>query len=319
MFDTLKHYFLPHHTNNFRAKLLHFDVLLLITFVLAILGWSFRTVENVDPGILGYATDIRVERLLELTNQKRAEQGLAPLSLNGTLSQAASLKAGDMFANNYWAHTSPAGKTPWDFISSAGYVYSVAGENLAKNFSNSEGVVEAWMNSPSHKENLLRSQYQEIGFAIVNGTLNGEETTLVVQMFGKPVTAIAQAPKAPAPAVQIAEVQAAEETVEVVATPEPIVEASPEIPATVAAAPVKEVEITPQAPAVVKQPLFDVSFITKNLSLIISLGLLMMLIIDALYVWKKGIVRVSGRSFAHIMFLVTITGFIWVVSVGSIL
>lgn len=80
-----------------------------------------------------------------------------------------------------------SGTTPWDFITGSGYQYEYAGENLAKNFMFSQGVVDAWMNSPSHKENLMRKDYTDVGFAVVNGVLNGEETTLVVQLFGKPL------------------------------------------------------------------------------------------------------------------------------------
>src|SRR3989338_7182361 len=106
------------------------------------------------------------------------------LELNPELSLAAEKKAEDMFARNYWAHNGPNGSTPWDFIKGAGYTYIYAGENLAKDFQNSNDVVQAWMKSPSHRENILRKEYQDIGFAVVNGVLNGEETTLVIQMFG---------------------------------------------------------------------------------------------------------------------------------------
>jgi len=106
---------------------------------------------------LGFATDISIQALLKDTNDKRIENGLQPLTLNDQLNQAAAGKAADMFGNNYWAHISPSGKTPWDFILGANYQYVYAGENLAKDFQDSQGVVDAWMNSPSHKENLLNS------------------------------------------------------------------------------------------------------------------------------------------------------------------
>ena len=194
MMDFLRHLLLPHHTNNFRAKLLHLDFFAMYVVLFFLISISFRTVHKIDPNILGFATDIHTDQLLNLTNQKRAEAGLTPLILNDKLSQAAAGKARDMFSKNYWAHNAPDGTTPWDFINGAGYNYSVAGENLAKNFSNSSGVVEAWMNSPSHRENMMRSQYQDIGFAIVNGVLAGEETTVVVQMFGRPAAQIAAKP-----------------------------------------------------------------------------------------------------------------------------
>src|SRR3972149_9762200 len=98
-----------------------------------------------------------------------------------------------MFQENYWSHYSPDGKTPWDVILGAGYKYEYAGENLAKNFLFSNGFVDAVMNSTTHRDNLLKKEYTEVGYAIVNGTLNGEQTTLVVQEFGKPMTSVSQA------------------------------------------------------------------------------------------------------------------------------
>jgi hypothetical protein len=91
----------------------------------------------------------------------------------------------DMLNENYFAHTSPDGITPWYWISKAGYKYVAAGENLAKGFTESEYVHEAWMSSPSHKANILNSTYQDVGIAVVEGTINGEKTTIAVQFFGK--------------------------------------------------------------------------------------------------------------------------------------
>lgn len=184
MLSYLRHLFLPHHTNNYRAKVLHADFFAVYLLIFLCSGLLLRTMHRINPDILGFATNISVSRLIESTNQKRSEAGIPTVTLNAELSQAAAEKATDMFDHDYWAHNSPQGKTPWDFIHGAGYVYVVAGENLAKNFNDSDAVVEAWMNSPSHRENLLRSQYKDVGFAIVNGRLGGEETTLVVQMFG---------------------------------------------------------------------------------------------------------------------------------------
>jgi len=179
----LRHFFIPHHTNNHRAKALHPDTMLVYILMLALFNLSFRYIHQLYPSVLGYATDIRMNELLDLTNQKRSSLGLSQLKLNNKLSAAASKKAQDMFANNYWSHTSPQGKTPWVFVISSGYQYTMAGENLAKNFSNSSGVVDAWMASPTHKDNIVKPGYKDIGFAIVNGILDGEETTLVVQML----------------------------------------------------------------------------------------------------------------------------------------
>lgn len=128
--------------------------------------------------------DISVQELISFTNQKRAENGAPALSSNAALSNAASKKADDMFAKNYWAHNSPDGTTPWVFIKQAGYDYVYAGENLAKGFNNSTDVVNAWMASPDHRANVLSQNFKDVGFAVKSGSLNGEQTFLVVQEFG---------------------------------------------------------------------------------------------------------------------------------------
>lgn len=159
----------------------------LIIFVLTVLGIYF--IRTNAPQILGTAT-YTAAQIIKLTNIKRAEYGLNPLTFNPLLAQAAQSKSADMFGNNYWAHYSSQGKTPWSFISSAGYKYIYAGENLARDFSDAQSVVNAWMASPSHKNNLLDKNFKEIGVAVVDGKLDGKDGVLVVQMFGSAITQI---------------------------------------------------------------------------------------------------------------------------------
>ena len=180
------HLFIPQEKNNFRSKLLHLDFLSYYLLLALFFTFLFKTTPFYN--ILGYATDITIQKLYELTNNERKKYNLPPLNYNKQLAEAAYKKALDMFNKNYWAHFGPNGETPWDFILSAGYQYEYAGENLAKNFLFSENVISAWMNSKTHRENILRKEYTDIGFAVVNGILNNEPTTLVVQMFGKPIS-----------------------------------------------------------------------------------------------------------------------------------
>ena len=112
-----------------------------------------------------------------------------------------------MFNKQYWAHTAPDGKEPWDFMSEAGYSYQVAGENLARDFSTTSAMVAAWMASPTHRANIMNGRYTEIGIAVINGTLEGVETTLVVQMFGTPRSSTVKASVPTGPATSIAERQ----------------------------------------------------------------------------------------------------------------
>lgn len=129
-------------------------------------------------------TNVKTSTILTLTNKERAEAEISALSESKILNQAAYNKAQDMFKYQYFEHTSPQGKTPWEFITKAGYDYAYAGENLAMDFESIEATNEAWMNSPSHKANILNPKYSEMGSASVTGTFNGETTTITVEMFG---------------------------------------------------------------------------------------------------------------------------------------
>lgn len=186
----------PHPKNNHRAKFLHFRTFFVVISILFLSSFFFNSKVNPFTNQLKAFSDISTQELLKFTNIKRAENGLPGLTSNALLEEAASKKADDMFEKDYWAHDSPDGVTPWVFIKNAGYDYVYAGENLARGFANSEDIVNAWMASPHHRENILSENFNEVGFAVKSGELNGENTFLVVQEFGNrtivPVEAISQ-------------------------------------------------------------------------------------------------------------------------------
>jgi hypothetical protein len=194
-------WFLPHHENNHKAHLLKSYSLFFLCFTFAFLQVGLNFFLLSQPAVLGFSSQITPERIIELTNKERGKLGLSSLKENKLLSEAARQKAADMFAFNYWAHISPSGRTPWTFFTDVGYKYQYAGENLARDFRDPESVVQAWMDSSTHRENVVNSKYQEIGIAVIDGTLQGVETTLVVQLFG---TAYG-APAAQSPKPQVAE------------------------------------------------------------------------------------------------------------------
>lgn len=136
--------------------------------------------------VLGAITFSPAE-IISLTNLERERTGQGKLLENEKLSAAAVAKAQDMFAGDYWAHYSPTGKSPWNFITSTGYKYVYAGENLARDFTDAKSVVSAWMRSSSHKANMLDGNFREIGVAVADGKIGGREGILVVQMFGSAV------------------------------------------------------------------------------------------------------------------------------------
>lgn len=149
--------------------------------------------------VLAYATDLSSHELLHSTNEQRARHGNGSLKLNGNLSAAAQAKANDMASRNYWSHNTPEGNEPWIFIADAGYSYKKAGENLAYGFTNSGATISGWMNSPSHKANMLDGDYQEVGFGYANSSdfQSKGEVTIIVAMYGSPVGGPASSSQSP--------------------------------------------------------------------------------------------------------------------------
>ena len=124
------------------------------------------------------------------TNRHRAENGVAPLRHEATLDLAAQAKLKDMFDRQYFAHASPTGEGPAEVVAAAGYDYVVVGENLALgNFADDKELVQAWMDSPGHRANILSAGFTEIGIAVGRGTFEGRTTWIAVQEFGKPTSA----------------------------------------------------------------------------------------------------------------------------------
>lgn len=161
--------------------------------IIVAVGLAINTSLTRQQHVLGAASDFSQATLLSATNEARATKGESALTVNDQLSQAAVAKANDMAAKNYWAHNSPDGKTPWSFISGAGYSYSVAGENLAYGFTDGSGVVKAWMNSPEHRANILNAAYQQVGFGVASVTnyLGKGPAIIVVAEYAQPSTAVA--------------------------------------------------------------------------------------------------------------------------------
>lgn len=124
--------------------------------------------------------------IVALTNTERTDNNVPQLTENPVLDEAAQARAEDMAKKGYFSHTAPDGSLPWVWFDKFGYDYHYAGENLAVRFSDSGEVVNAWMASPTHRENIVKSDYTEIGVGVADGTYEGQPTTFVVQFFGTP-------------------------------------------------------------------------------------------------------------------------------------
>jgi uncharacterized protein YkwD len=130
----------------------------------------------------------KLEReIINQLNQERVEHNLGALNFNLDLRRAAGIKLGDLIENKYFLHTSPAGVKAWDILGEVGYDYKFAGENLAMKFHNAIDVHNAWMESKSHRENILFEDYTEVAVA-VGRTSNG--SLVAVEFFGKPMLAV---------------------------------------------------------------------------------------------------------------------------------
>lgn len=350
VWDSFSHVFLPRFSNNQRPKILHPAGLSVLVGIF-LLNYSLRTLITFIPNlVLGYASSVSVEEVITMTNAERAKSGLTSLSQNPQLTQAAMAKASDMFLQDYWAHVSPTGVQPWKFIKDTGYVYRHAGENLARDFSNTPDVLNAWLASPTHKDNLLNGNYTDIGVAVVDGSLGGVETRLVVQMFAAPA-AVPVAASVPEPVVTIAiEPEAAPlaEPVEEIAQA-PVVQELEQLPVTqeetlplpqtretvIPAYEIKTTELIQEEP--VTQPvettisqapvnegrkvqkLVSPNQITQAFGLMLAVLIMGTLLIDWVIAHRRKSVRLVGRNFAHLIFIGAVTLLLLEYSQGRIL
>lgn len=136
---------------------------------------------------------LTIDGVVEYTNKERTSRGLAPLENNETLNLIAYQRAKEMFDREYFAHESPTGKTAEVLVAASNYDYLLVGENLAKGiFDSNRDLVDGWMNSPEHKENILKEGFEEIGVAAVEGTYEGRKIWIAVQIFATPASSCPQ-------------------------------------------------------------------------------------------------------------------------------
>lgn len=169
-------FFIPNEKNGYQAHLLKKPFLTLIVIIVL----CFNVFVSTDIQATSSDEAISVTNLLKYHNAKRREVNIGELSLNKLLSLSAQNKADQMLANDCWSHFCPNGKSPWDFFDAAEYDYIFAGENLAEGFTTIDDVVQAWMNSKTHRENIEKAEYTEVGFGLATGTYQGRPDNLIV-------------------------------------------------------------------------------------------------------------------------------------------
>lgn len=304
MKKSLAHYILPHHSNNHRAKLLQpigLSLLIIISLVLhgALVVVSSRNWLPTNM-VLGFASSISADQVIEATNQERVKLSLSKLQPNALLSQAAAEKAAHMFEHDYWAHISPQGVTPWYFMHKYNYSYSVAGENLARDFSDTQSMTQAWMESPTHRENIVNPKYSEIGIAVVNGKLQGVDTTLVVQMFGHPAPVAGSLPPDSLSAPQGSSQVAGEKTeyVEIIPQTALVPETANETQKAIYISPLKA---------------------QRAIALLVVTLLFGLIVLDLVVMHRANLPRKVSKNWAHVALLSFALVYIVIVTQGAIL
>ena len=182
---SFKHFLIPHKSNNYKPHAIRWQSLTLTATVSLLTHASYVYFTTGQIGVLGKTVQVDISSLADETNSIRKENNLAELVVDKNLSIAAQSKADDMIKNNYWSHNSPSGKTPWDFIHQTGYKYQSAGENLAKNYPDSGNIIEAWMSSETHRQNILNKEFTSMGFGSAEGVINAKINTIVVAYYAK--------------------------------------------------------------------------------------------------------------------------------------
>lgn len=122
------------------------------------------------------------QKVIDLVNQQRANNGLPALKANWEVSRVARYKSQDMIDKKYFAHQSPTYGSPFNMMETFGITFSAAGENIAYGQRTPQDVMNSWMNSPGHRSNILNATYNQIGVGVAKAA-NG--TFYWTQMFIK--------------------------------------------------------------------------------------------------------------------------------------
>ncbi len=189
----LKHYLIASEHNDYKPWVIKPVALAVFCLIIA----SLRII--VPANFTLAAPSIDPTDLMNKINEQRSSRFLSTLKTNSKLITAANGKASDMIARSYFAHIDPDGNYVWPRIESAGFTpYVTLGENLAMDFTSASSVVEAWMNSPTHRANIINEKFEEQGLASPSGMFeSNHETIMVVSLFG---TLLKKASASPTPA-----------------------------------------------------------------------------------------------------------------------
>jgi len=171
----LKDFFVPSSSNNYRPKLLSKIALYFYLFFILFGNLSLNLLSPQKAG-----AEINVNQIYDLQNIERRKLSLPDLTINTLLIESATAKAKAMLSSDCWSHYCPNGKSPWDFFDDAGYQYIYAGENLAEGFTDVNKLMQAWMNSPTHRANILNKNFTEVGIGYAYGKFQGNDNNMII-------------------------------------------------------------------------------------------------------------------------------------------
>ena len=123
------------------------------------------------------------QTVVDITNQRRAENGLAPLTMNSTLTAVAQAHAADQASVDTMSHTGTDGSDAGTRIVQSGYPTQAWGENVAGGYTTPDAVMAAWMNSPGHRANIVNGTFTQIGIGLAYA---GDGTAYWAMELGRP-------------------------------------------------------------------------------------------------------------------------------------
>lgn len=315
----LIHFFFPHKRNNYKALLLKLPALLSYPVIILIVLLSLSTLTSLKPGILGVVSNIDTKSVIEETNHSREKSGAPTLRENAKLSEAAQKKAQDMISKGYWAHITPTGRTPWDFIRETGYSYTAAGENLARDFSDVPSLMSAWLASQSHKDNLLNREFSEIGIGVAQGQVDGRPTIFVVQMFATPAPSIQLAQREQEKPKTVEPVRPGEKPVTIAQELELEKQVTPSLTPSPAPQVTQEPEVIDVSQVAYEKPKLDYFATQKVISISLISLLAILFIIDFVFLRVRRLARSGGHPLFHLLFLLLALFFVWYSQAGLVL
>ncbi len=252
-------YFIPHADNNYAPHSLQKAAMVAMLFLVVLSFTLTNALSLIWISSQWMVGAVLPAVIVELTNDERGVDALGTLKRSSVLDTAATLKAQDMAKNEYFAHYSPKGVSPWFWFGEAKYNFVHAGENLAIHFTDSSDVVTAWMESPTHRANIMNGNYTEIGVGTAEGTYEGFKTIYVVQLFGTPAAPVVASVATPSVAGETINQEAVTETNE-----DQVLSESASVTESVEVVKADEVSITEEEEVVMQDEVSTTTLATAN-------------------------------------------------------